>query len=98
MKVRLHSGAKKDFDDAVRHYAAIRPELAERFINEVNAGFDKIIQEPTRWRVVGGDVRRVLTRVFPFSLLYIIEGEIAYIVAVAHNSREPGYWVSRLGK
>lgn len=57
MKIRLHSGAKRDFDDAVRHYAAIRPELAGRFIDEVNAGFDQIIQDPQRWRVVGGSGR-----------------------------------------
>ncbi len=96
MKIRLHSGAKQDFDDAVRHYAAIRPELAGRFIDEVNAGFDQIIQEPQRWRVVGGGVRRVLTKKFPFALLYIIEGETAHIVAVAHSSRAPTYWAGQV--
>ena len=96
MKIRLHSGAKQDFDDAVRHYAAIRPELAGRFIDEVNAGFDQIIQDPQRWRIVSGSVRRVMTKVFPFTLLYIIEGETAFVVAVAHNSREPGSWAERI--
>ena len=95
MKIRLHSGARQDFDDAVRHYAAIRPILAERFVDEVSAGFEMIVRDPLRWRIVSGEVRRVLIKVFPFSLLYVIEGEIAYVVAVAHNSREPGYWAQR---
>ena len=96
MEIRLHSGAKRDFDDAVRHYAAIGPELAGRFIDAVNAGFDQIIQDPQRWRIVSGSVRRVLTKIFPFTLLYIIEGDTAFVVAVAHNSREPGYWAERI--
>ena len=96
MKFRLHSGAKQDFDDAVWHYAAIRPELAARFIDEVNAGFEKIIRNPRRWRVVSGSIRRVLTKAFPFALLYIIEGETPHIVAVAHSSRKPGYWSERI--
>lgn len=95
MKIRLHSGAKQDFDEAVRHYEAIRPDLAARFINEVDAGFGKIVEDPLRWRVVDGDVRRLLIKVFPFALLYIVEGETAYVLAVAHNSREPGYWADR---
>ena len=95
MRIRLHSGAKQDFDVAVRHYAAIRPQLANRFINEVSIGFDKIIHDPLRWRIVSGSVRRVLTKGFPFALLYVIEGEVAFVVAVAHNSREPGFWADR---
>lgn len=96
MKIRLHSGAKQDFDDAVSHYAAIRPELAERFIRAVNAGFDTIARDPMRWRVVKGKIRRVLTKVFPFTLLYVVRENVIFILAVAHNSREPGYWSRRV--
>jgi len=36
----------------------------------------------------------VLAR-FPFSVVYAIAGDLVYIVAIAHGSREPGYWKHR---
>ncbi len=32
---------------------------------------------------------------FPFSLVYVVRGEILFVVAVAHQSRRPGYWRGR---
>ena len=96
MRLKLHSGAKQDFEDAVRHYVAVRPDLAARFIDEVNASFELIKQDPQRWRIVQGSIRRVLTKGFPFALLYMIEGKTVHIVAVAHSSRMPGYWARRM--
>jgi hypothetical protein len=49
-----------------------------------------------RWRIIDEDVRRCLTHVFPYSILYTIELEFVFIVAVAHCAREPGYWKERL--
>ena len=59
MRLKLHSGGKQDFEDAVRHYVAVRPDLAARFIDEVNASFELIKQDPQRWRIVQGSIRRV---------------------------------------
>ncbi|MDN3542927.1 type II toxin-antitoxin system RelE/ParE family toxin [Kinneretia asaccharophila] len=32
---------------------------------------------------------------FPFTLVYRVQGERLTVIAVAHQSREPGYWVGR---
>ena len=32
---------------------------------------------------------------FPYTLVYRVQGEVISVVAVAHQSREPGYWVGR---
>lgn len=32
---------------------------------------------------------------FPYSLIYRLQGDVARIIAVAHHSRRPGYWVGR---
>ena len=37
----------------------------------------------------------VTLRRFPYSLIYRCEGEAAEVVAVAHEKRRTGYWVSR---
>lgn len=35
-------------------------------------------------------------RRFPFSIVYVALTELIYIVAIAHGSREPGYWKLRI--
>jgi hypothetical protein len=42
------------------------------------------------------DVRRCLTPVFPYAVLYTIEPEFIHIAAVTHCARQPGYWKERL--
>jgi hypothetical protein len=58
----------------------------------------RIVEAPTRWRVIDEDVRRCLTRVFPFGILYTIEADFLLIVAVMHLSRVPNYWKSRIAE
>jgi hypothetical protein len=39
--------------------------------------------------------QRVLER-FPFVIVYRVVGDTLQIEAVAHTSREPGYWIGRV--
>ncbi len=32
---------------------------------------------------------------FPYKVIYVIEGDMAVVVAFAHSSRKPGYWQDR---
>jgi len=42
------------------------------------------------------DIRRCLVKKFPFSVIYSVQGDVVYVIAIAHGSREPGYWKHRL--
>jgi hypothetical protein len=33
---------------------------------------------------------------FPYSLMYIVEEHELYILAIAHQSKRPGYWADRV--
>jgi hypothetical protein len=41
-------------------------------------------------------VRAKALRRFPYSLMYVIDDRELLIVAIAHQSRRPGYWADRL--
>jgi plasmid stabilization system protein ParE len=69
--------------------------VAERFIAAVEDAIERILGSPTRWRIMDEDVRRCLTHVFPYGVVYTIEPDFVLIVAVMHCSREPGYWKTR---
>jgi len=98
MRYAFHPDALEEYDEAARWYAEREPAVGLRFIAAVEDAIDQILDSPTRWRVVDEDVRRCLTRVFPYGVLYTIEPEFVLIVAVMHCSREPGYWKLRLTK
>lgn len=54
-----------------------------------------VVAAPESWRIIEDDIRRCLTKVFPYAVLYSIEADYILIVAVMHCRREPGYWRNR---
>jgi plasmid stabilization system protein ParE len=70
--------------------------LELRFIARVEAAIRQIAEAPDRWVVLEQDVRRCLTKVFPYAVLYTIEQDFVLIIAVMHCHREPGYWRRRI--
>ncbi len=98
MRYEFHPEALAEYNEAARHYSECQEGLEIRFIEAVEHAVGLIREDPQRWRVLEEDVRRCLTRVFPYAILYSIESDYLLIVAVMHCHREPGYWHHRLGK
>ena len=96
MRFEFHPEALHEYNEASHFYARQQPNLDLRFIVRVEEAIKLIVEDPSRWRPVDEDVRRCLTRVFPYGVLYTIEPEFLLIVAIAHCSREPGYWKHRI--
>ncbi len=97
MRLEFHPEALEEYDEAAHYYAGQQAGLDLRFIVCFEEALGFILDEPQRWRIFDDDVRRCLTKVFPYGILYTIEPDYILIVAVAHCSREPGYWKHRLG-
>ncbi len=95
MKYEFHPEALAEYEEAALYYAERDPVVGRRFVAAVEDAVDRILESPARWRLLDGDIRRCLTRVFPYGVLYTIEPEFVLIVAVMHCSREPGYWRAR---
>ena len=98
MKVAFHEEALAEFREAALYYATREPILAIRFIEAIEDAIRRITEAPTSWRLIDEDVRRCLTHVFPYGVLYTIEPDHVLIVAVMHCGREPGYWRKRTNK
>ncbi|HEX9444624.1 MAG TPA: type II toxin-antitoxin system RelE/ParE family toxin [Candidatus Binatia bacterium] len=98
MRYDFHPEALEEYQQSAIYYAQHDPALARRFVEAVEETIQRIIESPSRWRILDGDVRRCLTRIFPFGILYAVEPDFVLIVAVMHLSREPGYWKQRVVK
>jgi toxin ParE1/3/4 len=95
MRYVFHPEALAEYAEAVQYYAVQRSEIAQVFINAIEDAVYRIRESPTRYSTVEGEVRRCMTRKFPYGLLYSIEPDYILILAVMHCSREPGYWKKR---
>ena len=98
MNYKFHPDALDEYREAALWYSNRERTLALRFTTSIEEAIGRIVENPERWRVIEEDVRRCLTRIFPFAILYTIEQDFILIVAVMHWSREPGYWRDRLDR
>lgn len=96
MRCEFHPAALAEYQEAARYYAGCQEGLELRFMASVETVVRQIAAAPDRWRILERDVRRCLTKVFPYAILYTIEPDRVLIVAVMHCHREPGYWRGRV--
>ena len=76
MRIEYHPEALAEFEEAARYYAGCRENLELRFIAAVKSVLDRIQENPQRGRVFEEDIRRSLTRIFPYAILYSIEPDL----------------------
>lgn len=97
MRLAFHPEALAEYEFAVRQYEQRQPGLGGRFVLCVEDALQSLLETPAVWPVLEQDVRRRLTRIFPYAILYSIEPEGVLVLAVMHCHRRPGYWRSRPG-
>ena len=99
ISVRPSSFAADEIDDYIRWYESESPGLGDRLWSDIQAVVSLIAEYPELGEVVErtrGKVRRVPLRRFPFFVIYRERADLLQIVALAHTSRKPGYWRTRL--
>lgn len=96
MQISLSDEALSDSEAATDWYLEEQAySAADDFADELEhapsmlSGFPNI-------GVAGSYKTRIFTlQNFPYSLIYRIQPEYVRVIAVAHHSRRPGYWVGR---
>jgi toxin ParE1/3/4 len=91
-----HSTAEAEYLEAVRHYSRIREELGLSFVTEVESAIERARRFPEAYGKVAPNIRHIGTRRFPYVIIYEALPDRIFIWAVAHTSREPGYWKKRV--
>ncbi|MFN2542584.1 MAG: type II toxin-antitoxin system RelE/ParE family toxin [Chthoniobacterales bacterium] len=98
MTYAFHPEARVEYREAARFYEERQIGLGAAFAREVEATIERILEAPDRWRAIEQDVRRCFMHTFPYGILYTIEEDYVLVIAVAHASREPGFWRERLSR
>ena len=93
--VKFHLDAESEMIDAAVYYETQQPDLGRRFLATVQDAVNRIVLNPHLYPVVELDVRRCLTKTFPFGVLFREVSGMIVIMAVMHLHRDPDYWKNR---
>lgn len=95
MNYWFHPEAEKEFNQAIEYYEKIEAGLGYDFAVEVYATIQRSVIYPKAWPILANDIRRSLVSRFPYGVLYSIEPESIFILAVMNLHRDPDYWKKR---
>lgn len=98
MRLALHPEARAEYGAAVQFYDQLRAGLGIRFIFCVEAALQAALESPFASQVLDPGVRRRLTRTFPYAVLYSVDPDTVWVLAIMHCQQKPGYWRARVGQ
>jgi toxin ParE1/3/4 len=89
--------ASEEFAAAVQWYETRRSGLGGEFFDAVVRAIELILAHSEIGTLRSGSLPTRQFRVtrFPYNVVYRIRENDIYVVAVAHTSRRPGYWLER---
>ena len=101
MTLRVLLEAELESTAAAVRYETERLGLGAEYLQELDVALSLIEAHPLhhpRYEAVTSTryYRRVVLKRFPYVVIYEIRPDENLIVAIAHASRQPGYWLNRL--
>ena len=90
MRIAIHKEALSELKGATAWYCDIEMELGRDFKLAFKEAVENILDQPLRYRVVFGDLRKCGLRRFPYDLYFRISGEVIRILIVKLEEMEMG--------
>lgn len=88
--------ARQDLLAAAQWYLAEGGmSVAERFEQDVQRALRLLAAMPRMGRAQRDGIRTWPLKRFPFLVVYRVHGDVLTVVALAHQSRDPGWWHGR---
>ena len=98
MKLEFHPEAELEFIEAAAYYELQVSGLGQRFGADVRRALDIVLAHPEIGIAVDADLRKYVLQRFPFSVIYSLSSDVLRVEVLAHQSRRPGYWRSRIDR
>jgi toxin ParE1/3/4 len=95
-RVRFLAQADAEVEAETQYYRReAGPEVSGRFVKAVEQATLLALEFPDAGSEGTENTRRVQLKGFPHTLVYRPVQDGIVVFAVAHNAREPGYWLGR---
>ena len=95
MKIKISPFAEMDIMESVSYYDERKPRLGNDFLEEVNSTFTYITRNSKIFPFETRHFQKAIIKRFPFTVIFLVEEQISYIIAVFHNRRNPEELVER---
>ena len=95
-RIIVDSDAEDELSDSVAFYESRQPGLGLEFESAAREAVQTIQADPDRHPLQVNGTRRLVMERFPFIVHYAELPDAIWILAFAHASRKPGYWLRRL--
>lgn len=98
---RYHPAARDELRAATQYGEADRPgrgALLEAAVSQVLRRLLRLPRSAPRWPRLRSpfEIRRALVKHHPYFVIYAILPDQLVILAIAHTSKQPGYWRGRI--
>lgn len=101
MTLRIVVEAEAEIESARRYLNEQSPGLGGRFLYDLEVTLAKVVDRPLRFgkleTLADSPYRRALLKHFRYAVVFEVLPDEILVVAVAHTSREPNYWLGRRG-
>lgn len=89
MRVLFRPEARDDAIQARDWYEKQSAGLGGEFVRALEAAVAAASRSPDAFPAISGEFRRVLLRRFPYSLVYLLQGDTLVVLACFHHRRNP---------
>lgn len=90
--IRISQQASGDIREARDWYEEQVSGLGEEFGRELDIVLRRFGNKPEMYPIVYRNVRRALTRRFPYAIYFVIEADRVSVLRVLHQARDPKEW------
>lgn len=99
-RIRVLEEAVDEAIAAADWYDQQKPGLGNEFSEAVDIAIDLIEEDivplsPVIWDAGSTVIKRLILKRFPYDIVVLEQGNESIVIAVAHQSRKPGYWNER---
>lgn len=91
----LSPGANADYSSVADWYLNIDPNLASRFLAEIDTILLQITRLPFAFPVRSGAIRQALLKRFPYTVYYIVKLNVVMVLAIFHQRRSDPPWITK---
>lgn len=96
MQLSFSALARHELAEAKRYYNQQQSGLGAQFQRAAEIAAKRILANPLAWQFEHSPFRRFLLDRFPYKMLYTVEDNLILVIVVAHQHRQPDYWVDRI--
>ena len=97
-RIVLSPGANADYSSVARWYLNIDPNLASRFVMEIDTILQRIARLPYAFPVRSGIFRQARLRRFPHWIYYFVKPNVVVVSAIVHQRRSDPPWMTENGR